>query len=147
MTTYKPSENIAYVGGIDPDANATGAISTDYVDMEFFENLLAVVQVGIIAASGTVDFKLRQATSATGAGVKDISSKAITQMATGDNDEQALVNLRADELDLANNFRYAVGVMTTTTAAGDSAVAMLGYKHKHGVASDHDIASVGEIVA
>ena len=147
MPSYKPSDEIAVLGTVDPDANATGAFNTDWADFEYFETMMAIVQAGIIVASGTLDFKLQQATSSTGAGAKDVSSKSITQFTTGDNAKQAIVNLRADELDVANSFRYARGVMTLTTAGADASAILLGCQPKHGPASGHDLASVDEIVA
>jgi hypothetical protein len=145
-TSYKFTDHVALLGTIDPDANATGAFSTDYADSEYFESFGALVSAGIIASSGTVDFKLRQATSATGASVKDITGLSITQLDTGDNDKQAWINVRADQLDLANSFRFVVAVMTLTTAGSDSAAYLFGMHPKHGPASGHDLATVAEIV-
>jgi len=147
MATYKPSDDIAVLATIDPDAYSTGAQSSDYASFEYFEEMMAIVSAGIIAASGTLDFKLQQATSATGASAKDISSKSITQFDTGDNDKQVVINLRADELDVANSFAFVKAVMTLTTAGGDAGAIVLGVKPNHGPASGHDLASVAEIVA
>ena len=143
--SFKSSEIAAIVATVDPDAYATGAQNSDWVDMEKWENIYAFVAAGVIVSSGTVDFKLQQATSSTGAGAKDITGKAITQLTTGDNDEQSVINLRATELDVANNFKYARGVMTLTTAGADAAVFLIGLNPRRGPASDNDLASVGEI--
>ncbi len=146
MGHNKPSDDIALLGVIDPDAYATGAFNTDWCAAEYFNSFFAVCSVGIIVTSGTVDFKLQQATSSTGAGSKDITSANITQLTTGDNDEQSWINIRADQLDVANNFDFIRGVMTVTTAGADSAAYIYGYKAESGPASGHDLASVGEIV-
>lgn len=148
MTTQKPSDEIAVLATIDPDAYTANTYVSDYASAEYFEEFLAIIEVGTIGASGTVNAKLRQATSSTGAGVKDITSKAITALteAGTDSDKQALINLRADELDRANGFKF-VCVSMTNVATVDMGALLLGIKPKHGPASGHDLASVDEIVA
>lgn len=149
MTTMKPSDEIAVLATIDPDAYTAATYVSDYASFEYFNEMLAIVTVGDLGTSGTVAAKLRQATSSTGAGVKDITSKAITTFtqAGTDSDKQALVNLRADELDLANGFKFACISLTVATATSDAGAILLGTKPKHGPASGHDLASVDEIVA
>lgn len=149
MTTQKPSDEIAVLATIDPDAYSANTYVSDYASFEYFDEMLAVVTVGDIGTSGTVNGKLRQATSSTGASVKDITSKAITALtqAGTDSDKQALINLRADELDLANGFKFVCISLTNATASADMGAVLLGVKPKHGPASGHDLASVDEIVA
>jgi len=141
-----PSEQFAIVGVIDPDANATGALNTDYVNMENWHQAQGIVLAGIIAASGTLDGALRQATSSTGAANKAITGASITQMTTADNDEQATIDVRADELDQAGGFNFVALRMTSTTAGADSAGLLLGVNPRYGPAHANDLASVGEIV-
>lgn len=141
-----PSERVALVATVDPDANATGAFTSDYVNMEEFHSALAVVMAGVIAASGTLDAKLVQATSATGASSKDITSKAITQIDTGSNDKQMLINVKTDEMDVAGGFSFLALTMTHTTAGGDAAGLILGFDCRHAPADDFDLASVSEII-
>lgn len=141
-----PSEKVALVAAIDPDANGAATYTTDAVDATNFQQFLTLVSVGEIASSGTVDFKLRQATSSTGAGIKDITDRAIAQLTTGDNDKQALINLKATELDVSGGFKWIIGSMTVATAAADSAAYIFGLEPNRGPANDHDLSSVGEIV-
>jgi hypothetical protein len=153
-----PSETAAVVATIDPDAYAPGAQNSDYVDMADFESLMAVLMIGTFADTGTTaDFKLQQATTSGGAGVKDITGKAITQIASGSpaaGDKQAMINLRADELDLANDFQFvrAVATVADTSSPADSpaktsdyGAILLGFGPRYGPASDNDLASVVEI--
>lgn len=149
MTTQKPSDEVAVLATIDPDAYSANTYVSDYASFEYFNEMLAIIKVGDIGSSGTVNAKLRQATSSTGAGVKDITSKAITALTSAgtDSDKQALINLRADELDLASGFSFACISVTTATASVDFDATLLGMKPKHGPASGHDLASVDEIVA
>lgn len=146
-----PSEVIAVVAKVDPDANAVGAVTSDWADAGKFEAMLAVVSVGAIAATQTLDAKLQQATDASGTGAKDISGKAITQLGGSDDDKQAVINVRASELDMDNGYRYVALVMTgADSASPDGTIdydgVLLGFYPRFGPASDNDLASVAEIV-
>lgn len=144
----KPSELAAVVACIDPDAYTAAAYTSDYVDMQDFQQVMAVLQVGTMATNSTVDFKLVQATDSSGTGVKDISGKAATQLteAGSDSDKQVILQARGDELDVAGGFRYVAAIMTVATAASDAGAVLLGFGPQHGPASDYDLASVDEIV-
>lgn len=145
----RASDRAAVVGVVDPDLNTAGAHSTGWIDASQFERFLVIVAAGALGTSATLDAKLEQATDSSGTAVKDISGKALTQMTDGgsDSDKQALINLNADELDLANDFTHFRATMTVATASSDSAVIVLGFDARNGPASDGDLASVDEIVA
>ncbi len=143
------SEDIAIVGVIDPDANAAGNLTSDWADAGLFGEITAIVTVGTLGTSGTIDCVLQQATDSSGTGAKDITGKAITQITqagTDQSDTQAVVSVRAEELDTANGFSYVAAKLTTGTATSDSGVVLLGRLPRHAPASDNDLASVGEIV-
>lgn len=143
-----PSERVAVGGVIDPDANTAAALTSDYVNMGLFGSAMGICLCGTMGSSGTLDMKLVQATDSSGTGVKDITGKAITQFtdAGTDSDKQAVINVRAEELDVANGFDHVAIIMTTAVATGDSAAILLGLDPRSGPASDNDLASVDEIV-
>lgn len=149
--TALPSEKMAIVATIDPDAYAaaTSAYGSDWANTEYFHEYLAAIHVGTLATSATVDAAIVQATSATGAGSKAITGKSITQLTEGgtDSDKQALINLRTDELDVAGGFSFIRIEMTVGTASADSGAVLWGVQPRFGPASDNDLASVDEIVA
>lgn len=146
-TNSLPSERIAVVGTIDPDANAAGAVTSDYGDAGKFGSFMAIAQSGILGTAATLDLKLVQATDSSGTGVKDITGKALTQLVKASNDDdQAIINVRAEELDVANGFAFVAMVHTVATATSDSSAILLGLDPRHGPASDFDLASVVEIV-
>lgn len=101
------AELLSAVATIDPVSQAPGAITTGWLSAASHERVLATVQTGVLGAAATVDAKLQQATDNVGTGAKDVAGKAIVQIvkATGDN-KQALINLRAEELDMAGNFTF-----------------------------------------
>ena len=142
-------DSFAVVAQIDPDAYTAATYTSDYVDMGKFSHIAAIIQVGEMAASSTVDCKLREATSAAGAGVKDITGKSITQLtqAGSDSDKQAVINLTADEVDKDNSFRYVQASMTVAAAASDASVTIIAWGARHDPATGSDLSSVVEIVA
>lgn len=145
----KPSDVAGIVGSIDPDVNVAAAYTTAWVDMENYEAVMAIVMAGAMVATSTIDAKIQQATDGSGTGAKDITGKAITQLTAAgtDDDKQAIINLRADEMDAANSFTHVQLSMTVGTADSDSAALLLGFYPHYGVASANDEASVDEIVA
>tara|TARA_Y100001963_G_scaffold114368_1_gene158587 strand:+ start:61 stop:513 length:453 start_codon:yes stop_codon:yes gene_type:complete len=142
------SERAAVAAVIDPDANTAAAYTSAYVSMSTFNQVLAIVQTGTLGSSATVDFKLVQATDSSGTSVKDISGKSVTQLVKASNDDdQAVINCRSEELDVDNGFDYVAMVMTVGTAASDTSAIMLGMTPRYAPASDNDLASVQEIVS
>jgi len=142
----KPSDRCAVLGVIDPDVYTAAAYSTGWVDMSLFESLMLIVFAGTLGTNATVNAKLEQATSAAGAGVKDITGKAITALteAGTDSDKQAVINLRSEELDVNGGFRYVRGTVTIGTATSDMGAVLLGLDPRY--APPTDAATVDEIV-
>lgn len=140
-----PSEQAAIVATIDPDAYAASSYTSDYVDTEYWHQLMGVVYTGILGGTGTINAKFMQATSSTGAGAVTVAGKAITQMTTGDNDKQAVINLKTDELNVAGGFKW-VALKVTSVATSDWGAAVYGFNPRYGPASANDLGSVDEIV-
>ncbi len=144
-----PSHRVAVVGAIDPDAAAAATYTTAWVDMAYFQSLMAVLSVGEIAAGGTVDAKMEQAKDAAGLDAKDIDNAAITQLtqAGGDSDKQAVINCYADDMDIKEGeFTHARLSVTVAGASADMAATLLGFDPRFDPASKFDAASVAEIV-
>lgn len=145
----QPSERVAVLGVIDPDANTANTYTTDYGDATLFGSMMAIGFAGTLGSSATLDCKLVQATDSSGTGSKDITSKAAVQLTAAgtDSDKQIVVNCRADDLDVANNFTHVALVMVVAVATSDAAGVLLGLDPRYGAANDNDLASVDEIVA
>ena len=158
MQNSLASEIAAVLATIDPDAYAHGAQNSDWLDLGLFDQVMAILMLGDVPTTTSVDFKLQQATTSGGAGVKDITGKAITQILSGspaNSDKQTIINCRADELDIDNSFRFvrAVATFADTNSPADSPVntsdysaVLVGLGARYEPASDHDLASVVEIV-
>ena len=103
-----PSSRLGLVDVINPSSQAAGTATTGWISMASVGAVLAAIQVGALGASATVDAKFQQATSAAGAGAKDITGKAITQLtkAGTDDNKQVLMSVRAEDLDFNNGFTH-----------------------------------------
>lgn len=151
-----PSEKVAVVDTIDPDAYATGAQNGGWVNAALFHELMAIGLLGDLGVGNTFDLKLQQATTSGGAGAKDITGKAITQVSQATSpetkDKQYVINLRTEELDRDNGFDYVRMVMTPGSTTSpltltDCGAVLLGLMPRHGPASDNDDTSVAEIIS
>lgn len=145
----KPSEMLGVVGNIDPDAYAAGTYTTGWISAKLFLAFMAIVQVGDMVATSTVNAKLEQASDGAGTGAKDIANKAITALtqAGTDDNKQAVINLRPEELDVDNGFTHFRLSMTVAAAASDAAGMVLGYAPARGPATGADATTVDEVVA
>ena len=137
------AEVLSVLATIDPVSQGAGTITTGWIPAANHERFLAHIQTGIMGASATLDGKLQQATDNAGTGVKDVTGKAFVQIlkAAGDN-KQAEINLRADELDLANNFTYFRLSLTVGVAASLISATVLGGVAKNAPASGLNQAGV-----
>jgi hypothetical protein len=144
-----PSALVAVVGAINPSSQSAGALSTGWVDMRKWFNLLALIQAGALGASATLDAKIQQATDSSGTGAKDVTGLAITQLtkAGSDDNKQAAINVRQEDLDGNNGFTHVRLTITVATAASLTAALLLGLNPRYGTASASDAASVDEIVS
>lgn len=142
-----PSNEAVLAGVIDPDLNAAGTFTTDWINMGLYEAIQAIILAGALGTGATLDAKLEQATDDSGTGAKDVTGKAITQLtqAGGDDDKQAIINCRSDELDVANSFSYVRLSVTIAAASSDSGAVVLGHYARYQPATD--IASVAEVIS
>jgi hypothetical protein len=144
----RPSDRAAVLGGVHAVSQSVGTVVTGWLDVSKFDKILAVIDAGVLGASATLDAKIQQATSSGGAGAKDITGKSITQLtkAGGDDNKWALINLAAEELDVAGGFKYIQLSLTVGTAASLVSALVLGFDARYAPGSDYDAAAVDEIV-
>lgn len=143
----KASENVAVLATYDPVSQGAATVTTGWVDMRKFLQLLVLVQTGVLGASATLDAKLQQATDGSGTSAKDITNKAITQIvkASGDN-KQALINLKPEELDVNGGFCFVRLSLTVGTATSLVSACVLGILPRNGLGSDSNQAGVVQVV-
>lgn len=139
------SERVAILDVINPADLATTAANTDWIAAKDFFRFMAIVTGG--ALTGTLDAKFQQATDSSGTGAKDVTGRAITQLAATDDNLQAVINLRHDQLDIANGFDYIRLTVTPTGGTTNLASAvLLGIDGRGGVASGYNATTVDEVV-
>lgn len=143
----KLSEKIAILATIDSINAGVGTTVSTYVSLTNFHQVAALLKTGVMGAAGTIDAKLVQATSAAGAGSKDITGKAITQIvkASGDS-SQVLIEVHGSELDVNNAFAFVALSVTVGVAASQLDVTMIGSVPRFASASASNQAGVKQIV-
>ena len=144
----KLSEALAVLAAIDPSSQAAGTAASGWVSMAEFDRILALVQVGTFGALATVDANLSQAQDSSGTGAKPIGAgKAISQLtAAGGNNVQALIDVRAGELDVAGGFGFVALEIKVGTAPTETAGILLGGDARFAPASSFNQAGVVQIV-
>ncbi|HCS40391.1 MAG TPA: hypothetical protein DIW44_12510 [Anaerolineaceae bacterium] len=141
----KPSAQVALLAVKDPVSQAAATVTSGWLSMANVQAILAVIQTGVLGTAATVDAKLRQATSSAGADAKDITGKAITQLVKASNDnDQAMINCRSDELDVNGGFTHVELSITVGTAASVISAAVWGFYPRYQPASHVD--SVVEVI-
>jgi hypothetical protein len=139
----QPGERMAVVGTIDPFNGNNATTLSDAVDMSKFHEAVFILSIG--ANDSTVDFKLTESATS-GGSYTDITGKAITQEAGGDDDnKQWVISLKSEELSSGKQFVKASVTIGNGTTNLISLVA-LGLRPRFAPASDDDLASVSQIV-
>ncbi len=133
-------ECYALVGAIDALAAGTGASTTDVIDARDAQEIVFVINVGTVAATGTVDFVVNTGTVT---GTVTTSLTAITQLGASDDNKQVIVSVLADALPAGG--RYVQGALTRGTANSNAAVNAY-VKKAYRPGNEADLASVDEIV-
>jgi hypothetical protein len=142
-TNLLGSEEWGIVAATDPQSLAVSPaqVYTDVIDMSLFEQVMVVVMTGALGTGSTVDVKIQSSAGTASPNVyADVTDKAITQLddspATDDDNTQAIINLRGDEL--TEGHRYIRVYVAMGVAAGLISVVVLGMG-KSLPASDNDL--------
>lgn len=86
---------------------------------------VALVIVGAMTATGTLDAKLQMAKDSSGTGAIDITGKAITQMlAASDSNKVRAIELKIDEI--TDTYTHVRLVLTPATAASICGAVLIG---------------------
>ena len=105
-----------------------GEVISSYVSLANYHRAVLVIHTGAIAATGTVAVRLLQATTTGGASAKGIPTtatqdKITTVLTTADANSVIVIELRTEELDVANGFDcVAIGFDVDTDTVAMSAI-------------------------
>lgn len=145
----KPSQRTSIVGTVDPQS-ASSVKTSGWIDATTFHNFLAMIMVGAIGDGATLNGKLQQATDSGGTGAKDVTGKAMTQLSGDitppDSSKQVLLDLKQEDLDFANGFKWFRLSITPATAATLIGGIVMGLDSRYGFATDNDATTVAEVV-
>lgn len=141
-----PSERVALVGVVAPASQSAATHDTGWIPVKNYRRFMAVVNAGVIGASGTIDLVLRTSTDLVGGGPQTITDAAIPQMVKATDDgKSAVLNVNTDSL-LQNvqsvSFRLTVG-----TAASLADLAVYGFDAYSEPASDNQSSTVKTITS
>ena len=129
-TNVPMTKLLPVVGVIKSQAAAEGTLTSGWIDMSVISAILADLNVGTLGTACNVTAKLEQATDSSGTGAKDVTGKAITTLndaSAGDDDSICRINCRAEELDIANSFRYVrLSITMDDTTSPQTATTPLG---------------------
>jgi len=126
--TERFSEGAAVLAGLHSANRAAGNHNTAWVDMENYHRAVVLIDVGAMTQGATFDLILQEATDATGAGAQAIAGKAVTQLtqAGGDGNDWLMVELRSEEMDENNAYKFIRAQLTIANANVQCSVWVLG---------------------
>lgn len=107
-------------------ASYTTVQDSGWVDVSTYHRVVVEIFVGAIAATGTLDVDVEQATDTSGAGAKNITGKSITQLTDADGDDPIKIEIRMSELDTNNRYDAINVEATPLVAASIFAIAVYG---------------------
>ena len=119
MTTRTP-----LVAALAPSSQAAGAQSTAWLPLADYFSFMALVQAGALGASATVDAKIEQAQDDGGTGAKDVTDKAITQIAV--DNQTAAISFGHNDIDTTNGFTHIRLTVTVAEAASQTSATLFG---------------------
>lgn len=127
MATTTPYESIQLLDH-EPADSQTGEVNSGWFSMQDFVGMWIVLSIGTMAGGATLDVDIEQATDNAGAGIKNVAAKSIAQLtqAGGDGDQAICIWVRAEELDVANDFDFVQVEVIGAVAATEYAVFIFG---------------------
>jgi hypothetical protein len=145
--TERISEKLAVVGVINSQLANNTTLSSGWINMNVIRRLLAILNLG--ATDTTVDFKMQSATSSAGANSADISGKVITQLSGTDDNKQAEIEIKAEEVGALGATRQWVRVQVIIgngVTGANVGVIVLGAVLRYTPGADYDLTTVAQIV-
>lgn len=115
-STVRFNEEFELLSSVMP-ISASSQQNGSWVSAKGHARFVMIVPVGVIAATGTLTARIQQATDASGTGAKAITGKSATQLNAATYTKPIIINLRAQELDVAGGFTFIRPELVAATAA------------------------------
>lgn len=144
----KPSDKLTVLAKLDPVSQGAATITSAWLSAGDYAQYLAIIMLGVMAGTSTVDAKLQQASDSGGTGAKDITGSPITQFtqAGGDSGKTAFIQFDPRKgMDADNNFTHFRLSITVAAAASLLGYVIAGMDPKYGVGVQ--IAGVAQTVS
>lgn len=127
MNTENLSQSLANAAQIAPAAaRAASSYVTPAIDAGMYPRLLATLQIGTLAGSGTVNFRFQHcsASASSDAGWADVSSASCisSTFASGSNDKIGELELRIDQNPSTSQYVRLLATVATSTWIGSALV-------------------------
>jgi hypothetical protein len=139
----KASEQVAVLALVAPSSQAIGTSVSGWISAANFQKYLAKIQAGVLGASGTVNASFQQAQDNAGTGAKAVGV-AIAPITV--NNQCALLELDAQQLDVEGGFGFIELSVTVGTAASETSAALFGFNPRYAPASAYNAAAVTQVV-
>lgn len=85
---------------------AVGEHNSGYFFAGNHHRFVVLLHVGEPGGASTIDIDVEEATTAAGAGAQNIAAKAITQIVAADAGVQVAIEIRTEEMDVANDYDW-----------------------------------------
>ena len=131
MYTEKFTEQNELLDAINPISSST-QVNGSWIDLKKIHRGVAIFNVGLIAATGTLTCQLRQAKTA--AGGTPIAFKVATALAAADDDVVIALNFRSEELE-DGGYRWVRLEMVAAVAASLISAELFGQVDRYSPAS------------
>jgi hypothetical protein len=139
------AEQIAFLGGLDPQSQPAGSYATGPVDTSLFRRLLVALNAGVLGTSGTLTLTLQSSATSGGTYAAVAGLTACPVVATSGN--KVLYEVRSEALQAAGAGRFvkaAVAVAGSTNSL--FAVEVYGGSGRYLAASDNNAPAVQAVV-
>ena len=143
MENKNLTETVPVVGHLTPAAaRAAGTYATGWLDASRFQRLTALLQVGTIAGTGTLNMRWQSATDTNGTSSADINSTSCitSTFASTSNDKIAQLELRLDQN--PSTPRYVRAFASTANSTWIGGIIVIGCSAIHEPASAYKHADV-----
>ncbi len=141
---FYPSDYIPLVSTIDPQAVDNNVYTSDWVDMGKFHTVMFILLVG--AEDIAINAKIQSADDGSGTNAADLpTAVAITALGGSDDNKQAILCVRADQLNPGDTHIALVVTVGDGTSNLIAAVG-LGFGSNYLPASEYDLSSVAQII-
>jgi len=142
---YYPTEGFAVVGSSLVAAVDNTTIASGYIAMANWEFIAFVINTTDANADTTVNAKVQSADDSGGTNVADITGLAITQFTAAATAKQAILVVRADQLNTGDTHVRCLVTCGNGTSGSVTSIVAIGVGSNYLSAADYDASTVVEI--